>query len=612
MDVTQGGIPEYGLGRALTMLGCTFVLFTVFAACTSSSRSAGGAEDEGGGSSLAALYEKADGADEMHAALLLEDRFPSATQCRTCHPKQYREWSVSSHAYALLSPLFNSLQAAVRFLTNGTSGDFCIRCHTPVGMTIGEPLFVSALERSAIAQEGITCIACHRVSGAYGKVHGRRNLDEGSILDPVYGPKGGEETRRIIEDSEFGVTSEPGKTGRQIHADTPKSFQLTKPGFCGSCHDVYLPDGFRLEEAFSEFKNSAASARGETCQDCHMGKEQGVASGYEMGPAAVVGGKPTRVRRLKNHMFAGPDHSVIHPGLFPHNPEALEVASLKDWLSFDHEAGWGTDAFEDAIPDGYRFPDVWKDAEDRVDAREVVDAQLELLREHGGKRLEVLRNGYSLGEIEVRSADRSGITFEVDIGNRTDGHNVPTGFVAERLVYLHVTVTDAEGKVVMESGDKDPNGDLRDSHSVYVHNGEIEVDKQLFNLQSRFLVRMLRGGEREQILPINHSFDPLPFVRPPTSATVLKGRPRGVRLHKTSIPPHGVRTARYEVPRDALTGVGPYEVRMELMAGSLPVNLAAAMSVVGFDFGLSPRQIADRLVAGHLVLWKRKATIDVR
>ncbi|HIO66096.1 MAG TPA: hypothetical protein EYN40_05310 [Planctomycetes bacterium] len=39
-----------------------------------------------------------------HARLFKDSRFPVAAECATCHPKQYREWSVSQHAYAQLSP----------------------------------------------------------------------------------------------------------------------------------------------------------------------------------------------------------------------------------------------------------------------------------------------------------------------------------------------------------------------------------------------------------------------------------------------------------------------------------------------------------------------------
>ena len=71
-----------------------------------------------------------------HAQVFLNDRYPSATQCASCHPKHYREWSISQHAYAQMSPVFNAMQGTIGRLTNGTLGDFCIRCHTPVGMNL--------------------------------------------------------------------------------------------------------------------------------------------------------------------------------------------------------------------------------------------------------------------------------------------------------------------------------------------------------------------------------------------------------------------------------------------------------------------------------------------
>ena len=51
--------------------------------------------------------QQPDGA-ENHEALFAEDRFPSATTCAPCHEDIYREWSVSAHAYAQMSPVFNA------------------------------------------------------------------------------------------------------------------------------------------------------------------------------------------------------------------------------------------------------------------------------------------------------------------------------------------------------------------------------------------------------------------------------------------------------------------------------------------------------------------------
>ncbi len=95
-----------------------------------------------------------------------------------------------------------------------------------------------------------------------------------------------------------------------------------------------------------------------------MGKVQGVNSGYDEGPAAVVGGVPTKTRKLTNHFFAGPDYSVIHPGIFPHNVRAAEFKTLREWLQFDYKAGWGTDAFEDNLADDTVFPDAWFSIDD--------------------------------------------------------------------------------------------------------------------------------------------------------------------------------------------------------------------------------------------------------
>ena len=541
---------------------------------------------------------------DPHQQLFLEERFPSAQSCMTCHPRHYREWSVSPHAYAQLSPVFNSMHAKILKLTNGTSGDFCIRCHTPVGMSIDEPLFMPNLDRHPVSQEGLTCIACHRVNQAFGKVSGRRALVEGHLTDPVVGPTGSAELQRVIGSEEYRVTTEAKGTGRQIHNDAESFFQLVEPGFCGACHDVTLPNGFRLEEAFSEYKTSPAAARGESCQDCHMGHTPGIAAGYAQGPAAIVGGVPTRTRRATNHMFVGPDYSIIHPGIYPHNPELQAVATGREWLQFDVDAGWGTDDFEDEVDDDAEFPERWSDAEDRYDARELIDGQLELLAEATEQRRQLLRRGYRLGNIVVDEASDEELRFRVEVKNGTDGHNVPTGFTAERLVFLRVEVKDADGKVVFVSGDLDPNGDVRDTHSVYVHNGELPRDKQLFSLQSRFLTRSIRGGEREQVLAVNYSVDALPFVRPETFPSVLTGRPGGARIHRYGIEPGGTRWADYRVSEEQLTGKGPYEAHVQLIAGMVPVNLVDAIKDVGFDYGMSARDVADKIVEGHLVLWE--------
>lgn len=549
--------------------------------------------------------------EDMHDVLFSESRFPSATLCQTCHPKHYEEWSVSAHAYAQLSPVFNAMQAKITKITNGTNGDFCSRCHTQVGMSLGEPTFISNLERHPTSREGVTCITCHRRKNGFGKVSGRIALVEGDLFEPVYGSMGNAELKRIQQNSDYHVNTERGQEGRAIHVEAKQLDQITTSAFCSSCHDVNHVDGFRLEEAFSEYKSSPAAKRGVSCQDCHMGLEPGVPSGYANEPVAIIGGKPTKPRKRTNHMFAGPDYSIVHPGIFPHNPTAQEYATMQEWLDFDYKAGWGTDNFEDNVLDNFEFPERWESAVDRYDARDILNDNLELLKKIDIERKKLLRFGYQLGEVVVEKVASDGIKFKVEIRNGTDGHNVPTGFDAERLVFLQVSVVDKDGNIVFESGDLDPNGDVRDSHSMYVHRGELPKDKYLFSLQSKFLVKMIRGGEREQILPINYSPSSLPFIRPSTQSTLLLGRPTYARKHRRTIHPLGSKWANYEINKAQLSGSdGPYKANIKIISGMVPVNLVYEIQDVGFDYGMSAREVADAVVDGHTILWEREIVLQ--
>jgi len=646
---------------------------------------------------------------DPHKKIFVEDIYPSAKTCAACHPKQYSEWSVSQHSYTQLSPIYMAMQARINTLTSGTNGDFCVRCHNQVGMNMGESIYTSNLDRPASSREGVTCSVCHRVNKSYGKISGRLPLVRGPMHSVIFGPTGNKNVDYVISDPDkkgFRAASNPKERGLLIHGKAKKFFELTKPGFCGTCHDVTLLNGFRLEEAFSEYKQTEAAKEGVTCQDCHMGKVPGQAKGYEHGPAAIVNGIPTPSRKITNHFMAGPDYPLIHPGIFPHNTEAAEVATLREWLTFNHEAGWGTEEFEDfadsigtAIEDlqagladlrgsiegktphdiddaneyadtlfdalesidvptphnsteviniltsikkewstieeadeirnislttlvnvesnlkklqtslNLNFVEIWSDAGDREDARTILDYQFERGKWAKDQRIKILSHGYQLDKINVRKATKDGLNFDVTVRNGTNGHGVPTGFDAERLVFLQVTVTDTAGKVVYASGDRDPNGDLRDSHSTYVRAGKLSIDKDLFNLQSKFIVRLNRGGEREQVLAVNTSVSALPFIRPETRATVLYGRPLGARKHKKTIEPLGSRRANYSVSAAQIKTGQTYKVVVKLISQMIPVHLIPAIQESGFDYGLSPKELADKVVEGATVLWTQEEKV---
>jgi len=556
---------------------------------------------------------KPEDAEAAHDQLFAENRYPSASTCVTCHPKQFGEWSVSQHAYSQLSPAYLSLSNKINQLASGSNGDFCFRCHSAVGSNMGESPFISNLDRHPTSREGVTCVVCHRINKRYNKASGRLALVEGGLTTPIFGPQGNAEMKAVLENSkDFKVQPDPNKPGRKIHGEVKQFTGLSEPIFCGTCHDVTLFNGFRLEEAFSEYRTSPAAAKGITCQDCHMGKIQGKVSGYEQGPAAIVGGVPTKTRKLTSHVFSGPDYSLIHPGIFPHNAEAQQLASLREWLQFDVAAGWGTDEFEDKIDDDFKFPKRWGAIDDRYDAREILDTQFERLAWATEKRLEVLRIGYVMGDIVTQQADANGIAFKVQVRNGTDGHNVPTGFTGERLVWLQVNVADSEGKIIFRSGDRDPNGDLRDGHSSYVHAGAAPLDPFLFSLQSYFVTQNGRGGEIEHVIPIPYPVTALPRVLPSPLSLVFTGEPPTERNHKRGIEPNGERWGKYRIEASALTGKGPYTATVKLISQPAPINLIIAMQDVGFDYGLTAAQAGDAMIAGAQTLWERAVVFDIK
>lgn len=655
---------------------------------------------------VAAEASPGDTAEKAHRTYLQvlrsEKRFPTAASCSQCHPEHYAEWSVSPHAYAMMDPVFNSLHTFITERTSGTNGDFCIRCHSAVGMQREEKMFSSAMLRTPIMVEGISCVVCHRVDRDFGNSSGRISMTHGTVTAPVYGPTGNENLQKAIEDKKFGLVTKDDEIGKQVHADAIKFPVIQTSAACAACHDVNVPHGFRIESTFTEWKNSPASKNGTSCQDCHMNQTQGAVpppdrrlaadgrdTNFAFGPAARVRnsprdrreGIPTPARKHTNHMMLGPDYSVVHPGLYPHSLEAREFTygnrfrkamaetrqvtdfikdaaaagddpalkqaaseakkhALSDWITFRWWDGWGTPAFEEKLSEtergrrlaGVGFP--WADPQDpagskmrREGARLILSRQFNLLNQSFVERTRLLRRALQWREFKITRDDERALRFAVDVHNVTDGHSVPSGADADRPMFMEVTVTDATGRVLFRSGDRDPNGDLRDLESTFVHahapkSGQwLEasswklqaglplrkddqhwvLDPYLFNLQSKFITPNLVGGEREQALPVNVSLDPMPFIRPSPKAESHTARAASVRKQSRVLPPLGHRWAEYELDRDQLSGARPYRIEMRLISQSVPIHFVKAMSSVGFDYNLSPKEVATRVVHGQQV-----------
>jgi nitrate/TMAO reductase-like tetraheme cytochrome c subunit len=523
--------------------------------------------------------------DNPEAHALADTLYPSARVCGQCHPRQYEQWSLSSHAYASLSPMFNKFEQKINDLSQGTVGSFCVRCHASVGTALGERRDIAWWDRSAASREGVTCVTCHRVGEAYGKTNASRRITPGDIHEPVFGPfdtTGGLEAisdargyQILVNPDEPDRPDEPdGSQWIRIHETTIQSTFIKQSEFCATCHQVQVHPGIKLETVWEEYRSSPAAKAGITCQDCHMSTTPGLPTGFAKGWAARVNGKYVNTERnLTDHSFIGPGYPISSPGLFPFRLEESPFTP-QQWLKFDYRAEWGSDDFERDVPSSYGFPPEWRSPADRKKAWLLVQANLERWYDRQRRRQELLETASRIDGpfFKGRPEAGRGLSFEYRITNLNWGHNLPSGSLgAQPELWLNVSLIDPDGTRIWASGYVDSDGDVADLQSEDVQSGKVPFDDQLTSMQAKFITTNLKGTDREMYLPINLDFDQLPFIRPGNIPVSLLNHPPFARMEKRSIPPLGTRVAKYEVPAELLTKAGTYRLAVRLRARTEPI-----------------------------------------
>lgn len=412
--------------------------------------------------------------------------YTSAKVCGECHTRQYTEWQQSMHAYAAISPVFEAMNAKAFRDSNGEVGTFCTGCHAPVGTELGEKGHTPVADRSELSKEGITCSYCHSAIEHDGPI-GNNNL----LTDPE-GPLQGPFQ----------------SSGTEGHLSSESSF-IKSPEFCGSCHDVFSFPSLRIEEAFTEYKESPAAQEGVRCQDCHMGPTPGKMVERPRGPSAAGDPGVYPDREQASHFFVGPDYSMVTNWPFQGDAEANEKA------------------FTESIE----------------------------------RTQTLLENAIEIGFVNLRTIDDE-LQIEVNLNVLVSGHGFPTGFTSERQAWIAVTVTGEDGQTVYQSGDFDSFGDLRDAHSREVKEGTIGDDESLVNFQSK---NNLRAGDDsffrvlETIFPFDADWIEKRNLKPGEARNFIYRiqKPSGpftvdVQINYRNLPPYLLRALQLEELVDQL------------------------------------------------------------
>jgi len=256
--------------------------------------------------------------DPEESPALTREELLNPESCKDCHPKYYREWSSSMHAYAMTDPVFIAMNRRGQEETNGTLGPFCVQCHAPMAVREGAIKDFADLSQVPKHLQGVTCYFCHNAVDV-GPDHFNANIKlandtimRANLRNPV------QPTAHGVQRSEF------------HNAGSMKSSEL-----CGTCHDVVVPSGVHLERTFSEYRKSLVAQPDldfQSCQSCHMD------STFEPEQVAVSTGREGQLvprRDAHEHLWAAVDVPLTDG--FPNAAamrSAVEACELENSISY--------------------------------------------------------------------------------------------------------------------------------------------------------------------------------------------------------------------------------------------------------------------------------------
>lgn len=349
------------------------------------------------------------------------DHFVGSGGCATCHNglrdhgnqdvSLETDWNSTMMANAARDPLFRAKLAAEikRFpALKDKIEEKCARCHTPMASfemrmlnqksnLTGDGFFNQTNKYFSAAMDGVSCSLCHQVSAdKLGAPAGFSGNYELNHTDTIYGP---------FENP----TTGPMRTA--VGFTPAYAPHITESKLCSTCHNLFndvidasgkaTGQSFGEQTLYTEWENSqyAQGTTARSCQYCHMPETLGVTV------ATGTANLPMR-NAFSRHLFVGGNTLMLD--ILNNNKTALAVKANN-------------------------FP-------------VVIARTRELLKQAASLEMVMANNTSAVLEFALRVRN-------------TSGHKLPSGYLARRA-YLHVTVKNAAGAVVFESGATNADGSI--------------------------------------------------------------------------------------------------------------------------------------------------------
>ncbi len=290
----------------------------------------------------------------------------------------------------------------------------CTTCHMPMAETqavadgapvamLGDGFSAADHPLHAAAMDSVSCTVCHQVRDE--KLGEMESFSGGYTIDTSTNPP-----NRPI----FGPYQRPVARQMQNNAGFTPVYgaHMKSAGHCATCHNLYTPyvdaqgnilGEFPEQTPYTEWQYSRFGAESDSCQSCHMPLAEGSVV-ISLRPGNLAPRQP-----FYQHFFVGG------------NAFMLRIL-----------AGWGGEL--EVTADPAHFAVTAARVTDQVGQR-TVDLTLQSLE---------LLDGTLSAQLQVTPLT---------------GHKFPTSFPSRRA-WLHVTVADAAGKVVFESGRHNTDGTI--------------------------------------------------------------------------------------------------------------------------------------------------------